>query len=106
MSFMLTGWTSLKKEKIKLAFSPNLCYTTSMKDKPTPFFVLFGQQRADAPEVCFGGAWRRERCERIMRNPFAKIVEGTGRIVEFPSREAAWEAHGESLDIAHGRTRI
>ena len=21
----LTGWTSLKKEKIKLAFSPNLC---------------------------------------------------------------------------------
>ena len=78
-----------------------------MKDKPTPFFVLFGHKLSrhtgESHEVCFGGAWRREKCERIIRNPFAKIIEGTGRIVEFPSREAAWKAKGEQLDIAHGR---
>ena len=52
---------------------------------------------------CFGGAWRREKCERLIRNPYAKIAEGTGRIVEFASRKEAWEAHGDQLDIAHGR---
>ena len=77
-----------------------------MKNKQTPFFVLFGKKqthRGISEEVCFGGNWRREKCERLIRNPFAKIAEGTGRIVEFPSREAAWKAHGEQLDIAHGR---
>ena len=77
-----------------------------MKNKPTPFFILFGKKkthRGISEEVCFGGNWRREKCERLIRNPYAKIAEGTGRIVEFPSREAAWKAHGEQLDIAHGR---
>ena len=54
-------------------------------------------------EVCFGGNYRRERCERQMANPFAGVSAGTGRIVEFPSRKAAWEAHGDVLNIAHGR---
>ena len=67
------------------------------------FFVLFGKQRADSPEVCFGGNFTRSRCERQMANPYAGVLAGTGRIVEFPSREAAWEAHGDQLDIAHGR---
>ena len=72
----------------------------------TPFFVLFGKKqtsRGISGEVCFGGAWRREKCERLIRNPYAKIAEGTGRIVEFASRKEAWEAHGDQLDIAHGR---
>ena len=77
-----------------------------MKDKQNPFFVLFGKKqthRGISEEVCFGGAWRREKCERLIRNPFAKIAEGTGRIVEFASREEAWKAHGDLLDVAHGR---
>jgi hypothetical protein len=75
-----------------------------MKDKLTPkFFVLFGQQRADSPEVCFGGNYKRSRCERQMANPYAGVLAGTGRIVEFASREEAWEAHGDALNIAHGR---
>ena len=69
----------------------------------TPFFVLFGKRNPDSAEVCFGGNFRREKCERLIRNPFAKIAEGTGRIVEFPNRKAAWEAHGDALNIAHGR---
>jgi hypothetical protein len=69
----------------------------------TPFFVLFGQQRADSPEVCFGGNFKRSRCERLIANPYAGVLAGTGRIVEFPSKKAAWEAHGDALDIAHGR---
>ena len=69
----------------------------------TPFFVLFGKRTPDSAEVCFGGNFRREKCERLIRNPFAKIAEGTGRIVEFPNRKAAWEAHGDALNIAHGR---
>ena len=68
-----------------------------------PFFVLFGKQRADSPEVCFGGNFTRSRCERQMANPYAGVLAGTGRIVEFPSRKAAWEAHGDVLNIAHGR---
>ena len=68
-----------------------------------PFFVLFGKQRADSPEGCFGGNFTRSRSERQMANPYAGVLAGTGRIVEFPSREAAWEAHGDQLDIAHGR---
>ena len=75
-----------------------------MKDKLTPkFFVLFGQQRADSPEVCFGGNYNRKRCERQMANPFAGVLAGTGRIVEFANRKAAWDAHGDALNIAHGR---
>ena len=77
-----------------------------MKDKPTPFFVLFGKKkthRGISEEVCFGGNWKREKCERLIRNPFSKIAEGTARIVEFPSKKAAWKAHGDLLDIAHGR---
>ena len=77
-----------------------------MKNKPTPFFVLFGKKkthRGISEEVCFGGNWRREKCERLIRNPFARIAEGTARIVEFPSKKAAWEAHGDLLNIAHGR---
>ncbi len=69
----------------------------------TPFFVLFGKQRADSPEVCFGGNFKRSRCERQMANPYAGVLAGTGRIVEFPSKKAAWEAHGDQLNIAHGR---
>ena len=69
----------------------------------SPFFVLFGKRNPDSAEVCFGGNFRREKCERLIRNPFAKIAEGTGRIVEFPNRKAAWEAHGDALNIAHGR---
>ena len=72
----------------------------------TPFFVLFAKQqtrRGISGEICFGGNFKRERCERIIRNPFSKIVEGTARIVEFPSKKAAWEAHGDLLNIAHGR---
>ena len=65
--------------------------------------VLFGQQRADSPEVCFGGNFKRSRCERLIANPYAGVLAGTGRIVEFPSRKAAWEAHGDVLNIAHGR---
>jgi len=77
-----------------------------MENKQNPFFVLFGKKqthRGISEEVCFGGAWRREKCERLIRNPFAKIAEGTGRIVEFASREEAWKAHGDLLDVAHGR---
>ena len=72
----------------------------------TPFFVLFAKKqthRGISEEVCFGGNWRREKCERLIRNPFARIAEGTARIVEFPSKKAAWEAHGDLLDVAHGR---
>ena len=72
----------------------------------TPFFVLFAKKethRGISEEVCFGGNWRREKCERLIRNPFSKIAEGTARIVEFPSKKAAWEAHGDLLDVAHGR---
>ena len=39
-----------------------------MKDKPTPFFVLFGKKkthRGISEEVCFGGNWRREKCELV-----------------------------------------
>jgi len=72
----------------------------------TPFFVLFAKKqthRGISEEVCFGGNWRREKCERLIRNPFARIAKGTARIVEFPSKKAAWEAHGDVLNIAHGR---
>tara|TARA_B100000530_G_scaffold115222_2_gene71846 strand:- start:3145 stop:3390 length:246 start_codon:yes stop_codon:yes gene_type:complete len=72
----------------------------------TPFFVLFGKRKPDSAEVCFGGNFKREKCERIIRNPFSKIVEGTARIVEFPSKKAAWEAHGDLLDVAHGRVEF
>ena len=73
------------------------------KPDSSPFFVLFGKRSPDSTEVCFGGNYRRERCERQMANPFAGVSAGTGRIVEFPSRKAAWEAHGDVLNIAHGR---
>ena len=72
----------------------------------TPFFVLFAQNnpsRGSSDEVCVGGNFRREQCERLIRNPFSKIAEGTARIVEFPSKKEAWKAHGDLLDIAHGR---
>ncbi len=69
----------------------------------TPFFVLFGKRKPDSHEVVFGGNYRRERCERQMANPFAGVSAGTGRIVEFPSRKEAWKAHGDALNIAHGR---
>ena len=72
----------------------------------TPFFVLFAKKKTHSGisgEVCFGGNFRREKCERLIRNPFSKIAEGTARIVEFPSKKAAWEAHGDLLDVAHGR---
>ena len=69
----------------------------------SPFFVLFGKRNSNSGEVCFGGNHRRERCERQMANPFAGVSAGTGRIVEFPNRKAAWEAHGDALNIAHGR---
>jgi len=69
----------------------------------TPFFVLFGKRKPDSHEVVFGGNYRRERCERQMTNPFAGVSAGTGRIVEFPSRKEAWKAHGDALNIAHGR---
>ena len=72
----------------------------------TPFFVLFAKKKTSrgiSGEVCFGGNFKREKCERLIRNPFSKIAEGTARIVEFPSKKAAWEAHGDLLDIAHGR---
>ena len=72
----------------------------------TPFFVLFAKKKTSrgiSDEVCFGGNFKREKCERLIRNPFSKIAEGTGRIVEFPNRKAAWEAHGDALNIAHGR---
>ena len=69
----------------------------------TPLFVLFGKRKPDSNEVVFGGNFRRTFCERIAVNQFAGIAEGTARIVEFPSRKAAWEAHGDALDIAHGR---
>ena len=69
----------------------------------SPFFVLFGKRKPDSNEVCFGGNYKRSRCERQMANPFAGVSAGTGRIVEFPSRKAAWEAHGDALNIAHGR---
>ena len=72
----------------------------------TPFFVLFAKKKTSrgiSGEVCFGGNFRREKCERLIRNPFSKIAEGTARIVEFPSKKAAWEAHGDLLDVAHGR---
>ena len=69
----------------------------------TPFFVLFGKRNPDSAEVCFGGNFRREKCERLIRNPFSRIAEGTARIVEFPSKKEAWKAHGDLLNIAHGR---
>ena len=72
----------------------------------TPFFVLFGKRKPDSNEVCFGGNHRRELCERQMANPFAGVAAGTGRIVEFPSKKAAWEAHGDALNIAHGRVEF
>ena len=68
-----------------------------------PFFVLFGKRPSSSTEVCFGGNHNRERCERQIVNPFTGIAEGTGRIEEFPDRKAAWEAHGDALNIAHGR---
>jgi hypothetical protein len=73
------------------------------KPDSSPFFVLFGKHKPDSNEVVFGGNYRRERCERQMANPFAGVSAGTGRIVEFPSRKAAWAAHGDALNIAHGR---
>ena len=69
----------------------------------TPFFVLFGKRNPDSAEVCFGGNYRRERCERQMANPFAGVLAGTGRIEEFASRADAWKAHTDGLNIAHGR---
>ena len=69
----------------------------------SPFFVLFGKRKPDSAEVCFGGNYKRSRCERQMATPFAGVSAGTGSIVEFPSRKAAWEAHGDALNIAHGR---
>ena len=69
----------------------------------TPFFVLFGKHKPDSHEVVFGGNYRRVRCERQAVNQFAGMAEGTARIVEFPSRKAAYEAHGDALNIAHGR---
>ena len=69
----------------------------------TPFFVLFGKRKPDSNEVALGGNFRRTFCERIAVNKFAGIAEGTARIVEFPSRKAAYEAHGDALTIAHGR---
>ena len=70
---------------------------------PSPFFVLFGKHKPDSNEVVFGGNYRRVRCERQAVNQFAGMAEGTARIVEFPSRKAAYEAHGVALTIAHGR---
>ena len=72
----------------------------------TPFFVLFAKKKTHSgisDEVCFGGNFRREKCERLIRNPFSKIAEGTARIVEFPSKKEAWKAHRDLLDVAHGR---
>ena len=51
------------------------------KPDSSPFFVLFGKHKPDSNEVCFGGNYRRVRCER----------------------KAAYEAHGDALTIAHGR---
>ena len=96
----------MKKSENKTCVSAEVWYTTSMKDKQTPFFVLFGKKqthRGISEEVCFGGNWRREKCERLIPNPFSRIAEGTARIVEFPSKKEAWKAHGDLLDIAHGR---
>ena len=73
------------------------------KPNSSPFFVLFGKRKPDSNEVVFGGNFRRTFCERIAVNQFAGIAEGTARIVEFPSRKAAWAAHGDVLNIAHGR---
>ena len=75
----------------------------------TPFFVLFAKKKTSrgiSDEVCFGGNFRREKCERLIRNPFSKIAEGTARIVEFPSKKEAWKAHGDLLDVAHGRVDL
>ena len=69
----------------------------------SPFFVLFGKRSPDSAEVCFGGNYKRSRCERQMANPYAGVLAGTGRIVEFANRKAAWQAHGDALNIAHGR---
>tara|TARA_R100001129_G_scaffold185881_1_gene175529 strand:- start:1615 stop:1869 length:255 start_codon:yes stop_codon:yes gene_type:complete len=79
------------------------------KPDTTPFFVLFAKQktrRGISGEICFGGNFKREKCERIIRNPFSKIAEGTACIVEFPSKKAAWAAHGDLLDVAHGRVKF
>jgi|TARA_R110000765_G_scaffold88410_1_gene169052 hypothetical protein len=73
------------------------------KPNSSPFFVLIGQQRPNSNHVVFGGNSKRQRCERLIGNPFAGIVESTARIEEFPSRAEAWKKHGEALDIAHGR---
>ena len=73
------------------------------KPDSSPFFVLFGKHKPDSHEVVFGGNYRRVRCERQAVNRFAGMAEGTARIVEFPSRKAAYEAHGDALTIAHGR---
>ena len=73
------------------------------KPDSSPFFVLFGNHKPDSHEVVFGGNYRRVRCERQAVNQFAGMAEGTARIVEFPSRKAAYEAHGVALTIAHGR---
>ena len=73
------------------------------KPDSSPFFVLFGKRKPDSNEVVFGGNYRRVRCERQAVNQFAGIAEGTARIVEFPSRRVAYEAHGDALNIAHGR---
>ena len=73
----------------------------------TPFFVLIASRilpsgRVSNP-VVFGGNYKRERCERIIANPYSRIAPNTATIVEYPSRLEAWKAHRDALNIAHGR---
>ena len=72
----------------------------------TPFFVLVASRylpsgRVSTP-VVFGGNYKRERCERIVANPYSHIADGTARIIEYSSRLEAWKAHRDELNIAHG----
>ena len=69
----------------------------------SPFFVLLGKRSLNSNTVVFGGNFSRERCERMIANPYVGILAGTARIEEFASRAEAWEAHTVGLNIAHGR---
>ena len=75
-----------------------------MTVQKSPFFVILTRNK-NGDTFAWGGNSSRARCERIIKNPFAMKAGRWTQIVEFSSAEAAWEEHGDALDIAHPRMR-
>ena len=68
------------------------------KPDTTPFFVLFAKQktrRGISGEICFGGNFKREKCERIIRNPFSKSSRIPLESLSSPVRKQ----HGKRMAI-------